>query len=1022
MQQKKEAIFSQANWSTTTDFFFGVASVFLEAGLGTAPDLRWRKVFEKELDWDLTELEAIEVKSYRNFTLGLLDKVEKNDKEGNAKLVAAALERVNNFEKLSFASAESYPFPSLLDKIVIAVGLAASVATGDQQAFELMLRGGEVLGRSLRQQLVEVASRLSYERSAEARRNVHAYFHLIGRKREWEADKIRQLLAKELPPSDRGKIINEYGQVAPTLAKLKKRLFDNPRDAGKTLSSLQELQESLGENEAFVSYFPVIGRGVGKLCVRRNRIAHATSEFRPDILEDVRALSSAVSEDPLADGARKFPAAAARRLYTVLFGGLEGCLTKGTHFAIAPPQEFAGVPIGALLQDGPDQPDEISNWAEAPWLIRDFSFAVVISARHFLAARALLGRANAPRAFLGVGDPAFDAQKLASSEALRGVTRSSRGPVRFEELPETAAEIRAVGRLFRASASDLLLRADGTEEKFRAKPLAEYDVIHFATHGLVRDDIADRPDSALLLTMGNPADPYDDGILSASEISRLSLNARLVVLSACNTARYELGQASRGVQDLQAAFTIAGVPSLLGSLWPINSLTTQEIVTGFFNRWRSSKGIGAGQALAEATREFIGRADALHQHPYFWAAFMIAGDGIVRGQESAKARPPRALETLPEFASGGEILSAVPFADGLVMTLIAEYDGKKMNGILSRRSMDGRELWRRGSREIGIGKVATNGRTIFVSGYTTEGENSWPVVRGFDATGKLLWTQHLSELRGHLSTDMAGWADGVAMVAFPESGSDSKDRPTVIMLFDGQGRLRRKAELAVPPFKINLGARGLVGGWGDKFVVAVNSGSDSRMRQGKTTVLGFPEICQEGASMTLYELDGKELRVTGSRNLANFRASILVAKEDTLFIGGDALEECSLHGTASVARFARTGEAELLWKDDDPFRSSVRGMNIIGNLIVIAAGHERRLGLENPPPVNLDYYLHSKRWGDESGVSRECSLVQLSARGKLISRRYISAGLSVYVQGIALPKDQLTIYGALCGMPAMTLH
>ena len=95
-------------------------------------------------------------------------------------------------------------------------------------------------------------------------------------------------------------------------------------------------------------------------------------------------------------------------------------------------------------------------------------------------------------------------------------------------------------------------------------------------------------------------------------------------------------------------------------------------------------------------------------------------------------------------------------------------------------------------------------------------------------------------------------------------------------------------------------------------------------------------------------------------------------------------------------------------------------MAIIGNLIVIAAGHERRLGLENPPPVDLDY--HSKRWGDESGVSRESSLVQLSAQGKMISRRYISAGLSVYVQGIALPKDQLTIYGALGGMPAITLH
>ena len=95
-------------------------------------------------------------------------------------------------------------------------------------------------------------------------------------------------------------------------------------------------------------------------------------------------------------------------------------------------------------------------------------------------------------------------------------------------------------------------------------------------------------------------------------------------------------------------------------------------------------------------------------------------------------------------------------------------------------------------------------------------------------------------------------------------------------------------------------------------------------------------------------------------------------------------------------------------------------MTIIGNLIVVAAGHERRLGLENPPFKEMDY--NAKRWGDESGVLREASLVQLTAQGTLISRRYISAGLSVYVQGAALPSDHLTLYGALGGMPAITLH
>jgi CHAT domain-containing protein len=121
-----------------------------------------------------------------------------------------------------------------------------------------------------------------------------------------------------------------------------------------------------------------------------------------------------------------------------------------------------------------------------------------------------------------------------------------------------------------------------------------------------------------------------DGLLTASKISRLSLNARLVVLSACNTARYDIAQASLGVQDLQAAFTVAGAPTLLASLWPVESATARKLTIGFFTQWRSPQ-TGAADALARATRAFLDTADPAHQHPRFWAPFVVAGNGGVRG-------------------------------------------------------------------------------------------------------------------------------------------------------------------------------------------------------------------------------------------------------------------------------------------------------------------------------------------------------------------------------------------------------
>ena len=112
---------------------------------------------------------------------------------------------------------------------------------------------------------------------------------------------------------------------------------------------------------------------------------------------------------------------------------------------------------------------------------------------------------------------------------------------------------------FYATATDVLLHEAATEHAFRGKPLGEYDVLHIASHGLLAEDLSGLTEPALVLTPVNAGDAADDGLLTASEIAHLSLNARLVVLSACNTAKLGLATATSGVQDLQTAFTVAGL-------------------------------------------------------------------------------------------------------------------------------------------------------------------------------------------------------------------------------------------------------------------------------------------------------------------------------------------------------------------------------------------------------------------------------------------------------------------------------
>ena len=122
-QTKKVAIFQRGEFQSYEDFFFGVTNVFLDAASSKKPDERWKKLFENLPKWRLTDLQQTDLNSYRNFVLGVLNLSGVNEEEGQAQLVLAASQRIDNFEKVLRANFEAFQFPGIVDKIVIAVGL-----------------------------------------------------------------------------------------------------------------------------------------------------------------------------------------------------------------------------------------------------------------------------------------------------------------------------------------------------------------------------------------------------------------------------------------------------------------------------------------------------------------------------------------------------------------------------------------------------------------------------------------------------------------------------------------------------------------------------------------------------------------------------------------------------------------------------------------------------------------------------------------------------------------------------------
>ncbi|MGQ0428720.1 MAG: CHAT domain-containing protein [Gammaproteobacteria bacterium] len=179
----------------------------------------------------------------------------------------------------------------------------------------------------------------------------------------------------------------------------------------------------------------------------------------------------------------------------------------------------------------------------------------------------------------------------------------------FPALPGARAEVWQLSRRYPADRRLALLREQATEAN--AKRLsAGQTILHFAVHGLVRDD---RPwESALILAPGEG----EDGWLRVPEIFGLTLRADLVTLSGCSTG---LGKISGdGILGLARAFIYAGAASVVVSQWDVRDMSTAYLMDRFY----AAIGDGKARALRAAQLATIER----YPHPALWAAFVLVGE------------------------------------------------------------------------------------------------------------------------------------------------------------------------------------------------------------------------------------------------------------------------------------------------------------------------------------------------------------------------------------------------------------
>lgn len=329
--------------------------------------------------------------------------------------------------------------------------------------------------------------------------------------------------------------------------------------------------------------------------------------------------------------------ALAHRLYRKLLSPIESDLAGVRHLVVVSSNEMLSLPFSLLVTEpaieGPDR------YRKAAWLIRKLAVTQMPSVRTFISFRSTVRPSAAPHPFIGFGNPAFSGgQKGAGLSALSEHCQLG-APVppslirSLAALPDTADELRRVAKALGAEQNSVILGKDVTEARVRSQNLDQYRVVYFATHGLLPGELRCQSQPALALSppTGSVQNRAADGLLEASEIAGLKLNADLVVLSACNTGGgggKKLGGES--LSGLARAFFQAGTRSLLVSHWQVDTVATTRLMTRIFEHVAAAKSQHIARALQRSQLDMIAGKDTAH--PFFWGAFTLVGEGRLEGQ------------------------------------------------------------------------------------------------------------------------------------------------------------------------------------------------------------------------------------------------------------------------------------------------------------------------------------------------------------------------------------------------------
>jgi CHAT domain-containing protein len=313
------------------------------------------------------------------------------------------------------------------------------------------------------------------------------------------------------------------------------------------------------------------------------------------------------------------------RLYDLALRPLGARVLESRTLIFVPDGALHYVPFAALRVGTP---------ARAQFLVENHDVAVTPSIGMFLRARSQAPKAAPTREMLLVADPVYTLSdaRLASlsgnaqavpkktSASLFSLFRGADDEGELQRLPGTAREAATIAGLLPKGSVDRLEGFAANRDRFLNAGLERYRFIHIASHAVSDADIPQA--SALILSRFDArAQPIDGNVLAADFVP-LQLNARAVVLSACDT---DIGKdiAGEGLVGLRYVVLARGAQAVISSLWPVSDQATAQMMSAFYPPLlRGEAHVEA--AFSAAMRTMI--AGSLRD-PSLWSAFALTVSG-----------------------------------------------------------------------------------------------------------------------------------------------------------------------------------------------------------------------------------------------------------------------------------------------------------------------------------------------------------------------------------------------------------